>query len=343
MADEERLDDFATRAAHQLGEAVALLRGNLATLEARADPSLAETVRGLRAAADRTQRVGDDLLDLIAAGRHEATSATAGLGDALQAAREQLDDDLRRAQASVTAEALPRVQADPSGVERLMAHAVRAALAAGASLIEVAAREDGTRVRVEIRDDGQPPEGADFEPFSFPRGRGALVGAGVSLTVCRRIVEGHGGEIAIATEGPATVLRFSLPAIPADAPTPLRVLLSDDVPELRSLLRRRLEADGGVVVVGEADDGETTLRLAAEREPEVVVLDLELLDLGAEELIDRLRRAAPDAAIVTFSGHDPEVVAGAAASAITVHLPKTTDLAAVGRTVREVGSRQRAG
>jgi CheY-like chemotaxis protein len=340
MADEQELDDFAARAAHQLGEAIALLRGNLAALDGRADPSLAEAARGLRASAERTQRLSDDLLDLVAAGHESAGEATTSLDDALRAAREQLAADLRRTAASVAAEPLPHVHLDAASAARLLAHGLRPALAAGARRIEISARADAALVELEIRDDGAPHDGGRFEALAPPRGHGSLVGAGVSLTICRRIVEAHGGTVALASDGAATVLRLGLPA-PAQAP--VRVLLTDDVPELRSLLRRALEASGGIVVVGEAADGETTLRLAAERGPEVVVLDLDLADLGPEELIGGVRRAAPDAAIVTYSGHDPEVVAGAEASAIAMHVPKTTDLGAVGRAVREIGSRRRAG
>jgi hypothetical protein len=45
----------------------------------------------------------------------------------------------------------------------------------------------------------------------------------------------------------------------------------------------------------------------------------------------------PRARIVTFSGHDPADVAGAAVREIALHLPKTTDLIAAARAVCELG------
>jgi two-component system nitrate/nitrite response regulator NarL len=89
-------------------------------------------------------------------------------------------------------------------------------------------------------------------------------------------------------------------------------------------------------------DGDAGLRLAAEHQPDVVVLDLEMPGPAPAALLRALRRLAPRAAIVTFSGHDPAVVAGPAAREIALHLPKTTDLAAAGSAVRELG-RRRAG
>jgi DNA-binding NarL/FixJ family response regulator len=120
----------------------------------------------------------------------------------------------------------------------------------------------------------------------------------------------------------------------------MRILLCDDSAELRVLLRSAIEQDGDdVAIVAEVGDGDTALRLAAEHQPDVVVLDLAMPGPAPAALLRTLRRLAPRAAIVTFSGHDPAVVAGPAAREIALHLPKTTDLAAAGRAVRELGRR----
>jgi DNA-binding NarL/FixJ family response regulator len=120
----------------------------------------------------------------------------------------------------------------------------------------------------------------------------------------------------------------------------VRILLCDDSAELRALLRSAIEGGHAeVAIVGEVGDGDAALRLAAEHQPDVVVLDLEMPGPAPGQLLRNLRRLAPRAAIVTFSGHDPAVVAGPAAREIALHLPKTTDLAAAGRAVRELGRR----
>jgi DNA-binding NarL/FixJ family response regulator len=121
----------------------------------------------------------------------------------------------------------------------------------------------------------------------------------------------------------------------------LRVLLCDDVPELRGLLRWALEQRAGVDVVGEAGDGTDAIVKTTALAPEVVVLDLEMPGPGPAALIEALRMAAPDAALVTFSGHDPARVAGAAAATIDLHVPKTTDLARAARVVHELGLERR--
>jgi DNA-binding NarL/FixJ family response regulator len=122
----------------------------------------------------------------------------------------------------------------------------------------------------------------------------------------------------------------------------VRILLCDDTPELRTLLRSALEAAGDVTIVGEVGDGDVAVQLAADEQPEVVVLDLEMPGPEPEALLTALRRAAPSAALVTFSGHRPADVAGAAVDEIALHVPKTTDLAAGARAIRALGNRLRA-
>jgi signal transduction histidine kinase len=211
---EADLDAYAAQAAHQLGEAVALLRGYLALLEPRRarDPELEAAVRGMSAGTERAQRFVDDLLDLAATARHEAPMGPVRLDEALGAARLRLAAELRETGAEVRSEALPDVWADRELVVRLLCHLLRVAMSAGARSITVdGAHEDGM-VRVRLRDDGAPPTTDPFAPFARARGRGPLVGAGVGLTVSRRIVQHHGGSIAVDHDGAgATVSTFTLP------------------------------------------------------------------------------------------------------------------------------------
>jgi len=212
---EADLDAYAAQAAHQLGEAVALLRGYLVVLEPRGerDPELGEALRGLTAGTERAQRFVDDLLDLAAAGRTEPVVELVALDEALGAAQRRLAGELGDTAAEVRAGALPVVRADRELVARLLVHLLRVALAAGARNIEVKGTDEDGSVRVELRDDGTPASGDPFARFSRARGRRPLVGAGVGLTVCRRLVEAHGGTIALAQdEDGTTLVTFTLPA-----------------------------------------------------------------------------------------------------------------------------------
>jgi signal transduction histidine kinase len=210
---EADLDAYAAQAAHQLGEAVALLRGYLAMLQSRGQSDAEAAVRGMSAGTDRAQRFVDDLLDLAATTRPSANMSVVALDDAVAAARRLLETELRDTGAEVRSHPLPEVWADRELLVRLLCHLLRLGLAAGARTIDVEAYPEDGMVRVELRDDGAPAVGDPFAAFGRARGRGPLVGAGVGLTVSRRIVEHHGGTIALDQDATgATVSSFTLPA-----------------------------------------------------------------------------------------------------------------------------------
>lgn len=81
-----------------------------------------------------------------------------------------------------------------------------------------------------------------------------------------------------------------------------RVLLADDTPEIRQLLRIALELEGGFEIVGEAADGRQALHLAGSHRPDAVVLDLAMPIMDGLEAIPAIRRATPQTKILVLSG-----------------------------------------
>jgi signal transduction histidine kinase len=215
---QDGLGAFAALAAHQLGEAVALIRGAASVLEgerARIGPGGQDALRALNAGGERAQRYVDDLLDVVRASAEVESPSSAELDPALDVAAADLAPFLTKGRVQLQREPLPRAGIDPREAQRLFAHLLRSALAAGATrmLLTGSATADG--VTIEMLDDGTPAaEGSrPFEPFARPRGRGPLLGAGVSLPVCRQIVERRGGQIAMVTrEDGATLVTIRLAA-----------------------------------------------------------------------------------------------------------------------------------
>ncbi|HYH51348.1 MAG TPA: response regulator [Acidimicrobiia bacterium] len=80
------------------------------------------------------------------------------------------------------------------------------------------------------------------------------------------------------------------------------VLLVDDVPELRTVLRRRLRLRGGFDVVADVGDGASAVAAAGLHQPDIIVLDLGLPDLAGHEVLSRLRVVARDAQILVYTG-----------------------------------------
>jgi len=87
--------------------------------------------------------------------------------------------------------------------------------------IRLDAVRDGGAWKIRCRDNGQGIPGSAreqvFEPFT--RGQTSVPGSGLGLATCRRIVEGHGGRIWIASTGNlGTTVAFTLPAGPEPEP-----------------------------------------------------------------------------------------------------------------------------
>jgi len=74
------------------------------------------------------------------------------------------------------------------------------------------------------------------------------------------------------------------------------ILIVDDEPHLRNGLRRVLDKEGYETMV--AADGETALRLAEERKPDVVLLDIIMPGMDGREVCRRLRKVASEAQII---------------------------------------------
>ena len=95
---------------------------------------------------------------------------------------------------------------------------------------------------------------------------------------------------------------------------PLRVLLVDDMAELRALVRLTLERSGRFVVVGEAGDGQQAIDAVAELHPDVVLLDIAMPVMDGMEALPKIRAAAPDVRVVMLSGFSEARLGGEAAS-----------------------------
>lgn len=102
-----------------------------------------------------------------------------------------------------------------------------------------------------------------------------------------------------------------------------RVVLVDDMVELRAMIRLTLERSGHFDVVGEAGDGRTAIDVAAEAQPDVVLLDISMPVMDGLEALPHLRRAAPDATVVMLSGFsEARLGAEAAAGGAAAYLEK---------------------
>src|SRR2546426_10548747 len=84
----------------------------------------------------------------------------------------------------------------------------------------------------------------------------------------------------------------------------LRLLICDDSPETRELLRVRLAGQPEIEIVAEAENGEEAVSLAAASEPDVVLMDVRMPVLDGVTATRRIRRLLPKVRIVAYAGSD---------------------------------------
>ena len=106
---------------------------------------------------------------------------------------------------------------------------------------------------------------------------------------------------------------------------PIRVLLVDDQVLMRRGLRKLLEVEDGIEVVGEAADGVEALRLIPETMPEVALVDARMPKMDGVELIRHLSQEHPRvAAIILTTFDDDEYIFGGLRAGARGYLLKDT-------------------
>lgn len=86
---------------------------------------------------------------------------------------------------------------------------------------------------------------------------------------------------------------------------PIEILLVDDHPHVRKLLREMIETYDDLTVVGEAADGEQAVLLAAKLRPSAVVMDIHLPILGGVPATTLIKLNNPFTAIIGLTAGDP--------------------------------------
>lgn len=86
----------------------------------------------------------------------------------------------------------------------------------------------------------------------------------------------------------------------------IRVLIAEDHNLVREGTRQILTAAGDIDIVGEADRGDTAVRLAEELAPDVAILDVRLPGMNGIEATRRLRRLEPPVRVLILSAYDDD-------------------------------------
>ena len=83
----------------------------------------------------------------------------------------------------------------------------------------------------------------------------------------------------------------------------ITVLLVDDHAMVRQGVRAFLETQSGILVVGEASSGEEAVKLVAQHIPDVILMDLIMLDMDGVEATRRVKQVSPRSQIVVLTSY----------------------------------------
>jgi PAS domain S-box-containing protein len=216
------LEQFAYVASHDLAEPLRSISGFsqflAAEYEDRLDDEGREYLEHIVAGTLRMRSLIDALLDYSRVGRNRPAAAPVPGEDILDEVLASLDAAIGECGATVTREPLPVVVADRGEIARVFQNLLSNALKFAGDeppRIHVAARPEGDRVVFSVTDNGigVEPEYAErvFGMFKRLHGRDRYPGAGIGLTVSRRIVERHAGRMWVEPgPGGGSCFKFTL-------------------------------------------------------------------------------------------------------------------------------------
>jgi DNA-binding NarL/FixJ family response regulator len=116
----------------------------------------------------------------------------------------------------------------------------------------------------------------------------------------------------------------------------VRVLLVDDHKLFRQGMRRLLELDDGVEVVGEADTGERALAEVQLSSPDVVLMDVRIPGIDGVETTRRLKQAYPSINVIMLTSYAEEYVPEAIEAGASGYLLKSVSHEELSKAIRSV-------
>lgn len=317
---DRRKDEFLATLAHELRNPLSLIR-NVVTLQ-KTPGSLEYDGRWGQDIIDRQvnylTRLTDDLFDVSRITRDKLVlqKEPANLPEIIKAAVESSRPliDQRQHRLTVNMPDVPiTVDADRVRLTQVFMNLLNnaAKYTPDPGHIQVDVELTGNTVVVRVKDTGIGIAGENlphlFDLFyqvdrSYTRAEGGL---GLGLTLVHRLVEMHGGKVAVHSEGlnRGTEFTVRLPLLPSrmavqelpneitkTEPSPARcwrILVADDFPESAAALARLLQHDGNDVQT--ARDGIEAFEVAERFHPDIVVLDIAMPKLNGYETARKIR------------------------------------------------------
>lgn len=371
-----RKDEFLATLAHELRNPLAPVRNavHILKMKGRSTPEVTWASELIERQVQAMSRLIDDLMDVsrinqgkIELQRERVDLATL-LADAIETTR-PLIDEARHTLELVVPQGRFELEADRARLAQAFTNLLHNATKYmdSGGRIQVGVRREGDAVEVSVRDwgIGLPEDRLDavFEMFSqvetaLSRSRGGL---GVGLSLTRKLVEMHQGQVTARSEGLGKgsefVVRLPLapPVAPGGAPGPagggdakqvvaagqLRILVADDNVDAAETLAALLEVLGHSV--RQVHDGEAAVIATSEFDPQLVLLDIGMPKLNGYDTCREIRALPGGAgrALVAVTGWgQPDDRRKSAEAGFDQHLVKPVDPEALTALVETLAAKR---
>jgi PAS domain S-box-containing protein len=221
----ERLEQFAYAASHDLQEPLRMVTSYLQLIEDRYGDALDEDGEEfLEFAVDGAERMHNMIDGLLEYSRIETRGdpfEPVDLDDVLDDVRENLQMRIDESNAEITADDLPCVDGDVSQLRQVLQNLLSNAIEYSGDeppQVDISATRDDERWLISVQDTGigiDPDEQERiFEVFQRLHTYEEHSGTGIGLALSQRVVERHGGEIWVDSEpGEGSTFSFTLPAV----------------------------------------------------------------------------------------------------------------------------------
>jgi signal transduction histidine kinase len=348
-----RKDEFLATLAHELRNPLAPLRSALEVLHRRPPQDVCDQMTTMMERQIRHMvRLVDDLLDVSRISRNmlELRREWSALGPIVAVAVETAQPLIARSGHRLEVH-LPSgetmIWVDAARLAQIIANLLNnaAKYTPPGGLIALSAEHAGGMLGVTVRDNGLglDPDMRDsvFDLFvQAPHRKESRDGLGIGLTLVKRLVELHGGSVAVHSEGAGRGSEFRIELPTSDAspvataageppgPAPmrgLRVLVVDDNRDAAVALARFLESEG--VVTSVVHSGRDAVQRAHRERPAAVILDLGMPDVDGYEAARQIREAGrhPPLLIAVSGWGQDEDRQRSAAAGFDHHLVKPAD------------------
>ncbi|WP_408960692.1 ATP-binding protein [Natrinema sp. 74] len=224
----ERLEQFAYAASHDLQEPLRMVTSYLQLLEDRYGDAFDEDGEEfLEFAVDGAERMREMIDGLLSYSRVETRGdpfQQVELDAVLDDVREDLQIQINESDAEITVEDLPQVEGDASQLRQVFQNLLNNAIQYSGDTppqIHIEAERRGHEWVISVQDNGIgiDPEDQDrvFTVFDRLHSHDEYEGTGIGLALCQRIIERHEGEMWVESEpGKGSVFSFTLSVLDSD-------------------------------------------------------------------------------------------------------------------------------